>query len=428
MIRLKTISHTDPSQTDREEFLRFRALVRERYPALFEKGEGWGIDDFGILIRIPGKSSDRPSVLMAHYDVVDADASQWSFEPFGGEYRDGKILGRGTLDTKSTLCAILEAAEALCEDGFVPQQDLYLSFGGEEEVCGETCSKIVHFLKERGVRPAFVLDEGGAVIPEGVPGVKKQAAMIGIAEKGVANYAVSLELASGGHASVPPKHTAVGRLARAAVAIEEHPFPARISSAVACMFRYLAPEVPLPMRTAFLHPERLGAAISAGGTVLGGSFNAMVRSTAAVTVMSSQSSLNVLPTSAALGVNVRLLEGDTVESARKYLEKVIHDPQIRVDLITGSDPSPVSEIDCPEWENLTSVVRRVWPDTVVAPYQLNGGTDARFYAEISNHVYRFSPMIMSKEDRATVHGIDEAIDADVLMKTVYFYLKLIMTL
>lgn len=427
MIRIRTVSGTGTAEED-AAFETFRRLLKECYPVVMERGEAWKIGERAVLIRIPGRSQERPSVLMAHMDVVPADEEAWSCDPFGGEIRDGRVYGRGTLDTKCTLCSIMEAAEYQLSNGFVPRQDLYLSFGGEEEISGEACPQIVAFLKERGVHPDFVLDEGGAVIPEGLPGVRKQAAMIGIAEKGRANYMISLHCPRSGHASVPPRHTVAGRLARAAVEIESHPFPARLSTPIRKMFRELAPWVPLPERPLFRHPELASPGIRLLASALGGSFNAMVRSTAAVVILEARSAFNVLPDRAAMGVNVRLLEGDTVDSAAAFLRRIISDPEVRVDLIDGCDPTPVSDTDCPAYANLCSVIRRTWRDTLVAPYQMNGGTDARYFEEIADHIYRFTPMVMTAKERESVHGRDESIAIGTLYKMAAFYIRLIGTL
>lgn len=424
MIQIKTVSYDNPARMDAAEFERFRGLLAERFPVLAERCLCGKIGSTGILYKISGRSDAKPSVLMAHYDVVPADASAWKHDPFSGEILDGRIIGRGALDTKSTLCAILEAAEDFLKAGETPENDIYLSFGGEEETCGETCAFIVEEFKKRKIHPAFVLDEGGAVIPEGLPGMKRMAAMVGIAEKGTANYMLTVE-DKGGHTSTPPRHTALGRLARAAVRIENHPFPARLSNPVRLMFRELSAEVPPYEKFAFGHPELLEPAIKTAASALGGTFNAMVRSTAAIVIMEGRSAFNVLPDKAAMGVNVRLLEGDTVESAAEYLKKIVADPSVQVDIIAGTDPSPVSDISCGEWELLKSVIHAVWPQAVAAPYQLNGGTDARHYAEISEHVYRFSPMIMTKEERGSVHGSEESIAVRNLLRMCVFYSKLL---
>lgn len=420
MIRLKTISSDDPRKMDLHEFEAFRQLLKDRFPAVREHAEIREIPPTGILFKIKGKSSNAPSVLMAHYDVVPADQEGWTYDPFGAEIHDGRIYGRGTLDTKGTLCSIMEAVDHSLSRGWIPKNDLYLSFGGEEEISGETTWNIVDTLKREGVRPAFVLDEGGAVIPEGLPGLKKKSAMVGIAEKGTANYMLTVR-AKGGHASTPPRHTAIGKLAKAAVRLEENPFPARLSTPVRLMFREIAKEVPFYEKPAFANAGLLEPFIKTAATILGSSFNAMVRTTTAVVIFEGRSAFNVLPDRAAMGVNVRMLEGDTPESVCEELKKRVKDQDIEVALIAGTPPTPVSEIDCGEWEMLKRVIRRVWKDVPVGPYQLNGGTDSRYYSAISNHVYKFTPMEMTAEERGTVHGANESVRIENLLKTVLFY-------
>ena len=424
MIRIPTVSTAGREDTDREAFVRFKKLIYDFYPTLCSTAEVWEIGDYGLLFRIPGRSGGNPSVLMAHMDVVAADPGMWDTDPFGAEVIDGRIYGRGTLDTKSTLWGILEAAELRAKNGLVPAQDVYLSFGGEEETCGTCCSEIVSFLKERGARPHFVLDEGGSVIPEGLPGVKGQAAVIGIAEKGTANYLLEIRDKKGGHASVPPRHTIVGKLSKAAVNIENHPFPARLSTPVRLMFKELKDEAPLYAKAVFSKPELFEKAIVLGSHFLEPSVNAMVRTTTAVTFSDSRSEFNVLPQEASLGVNVRLLEGDTVESAAQRLKLMADDPDINVRCVRGTNPSPVSPVDSSEFRMLKEVISEVWKGVICAPYQMNGGTDSRFYTELTDRIYRFSPMIMSKEERASVHGINESIAIDNLMRIPLFYLKL----
>ena len=262
------------------------------------------------------------------------------------------------------------------------------------------------------------------MIPEGMPGYRGQAAMIGIAEKGVANYRLSIADGSGGHASVPPRHTVAGRLAKAAVRLEQYRFPARLSTAVRTMFEELSHVVPGYEKPLFRHPRLAWPAIASAAAVLGSTFNAMVRTTTAVTLMQGGTSYNVLPERCEIGVNARLVEGDTVQSVAETLRKVGKDPALQVDVISGSDPTPVSDINCEAWRKLCKVIRSVWKDIPAAPYQMNGGTDGRFFAKITPYVYRFTPMVMSREDRAKVHGTDESIEVSALMKMVTFYVRL----
>ncbi len=424
MIRIPTVSVPDPGKLDEEAYLAFRSLLLGRFPSLYRASDVYSVAPTGILYHIRGESAKAPSVLMAHYDVVSADPKEWIHPPFAAEMADGRIYGRGTLDTKSTLWAIAEAADNALASGWRPKNDLYLSFGGEEETHGETTANIVKYLKSQGVRPAFVLDEGGAVIPEGVPGFHKKVAMVGIAEKGTANYMLSIE-GKGGHASTPPKKTLAARMAKAAVRISEYAFPARITPPVRKMFEELSDQASFPVRPLFANVSRFAPLVSTAASLAGGSSRAMVRTTAAVVILEANSAFNVLPSQAAMGVNLRLLPGETLESGAEHLRKAVRDKEIRVDLIDGTNPTTVSRIDCPQWEMLRKVTARVWPDAAFAPYQLNGGTDSRFFHEISKNVYKFSPMEMTAAERATVHGANESILVENLYTTVVFYSRLL---
>ncbi len=423
MIRIPTVSVFDASRHNDAPFAEFRNYLRERYPCLHEKAERHRPGPTGLLYRIPGKTHKDPSVLMAHYDVVGAKASEWNFDPFSGEITDGEIRGRGAVDTKCTLCAILECVESALSDGWIPAHDLYLSFSGDEEVEGASVYEQVAFLKEKGIRPFFVLDEGGAVIPEGVPGVSGETAMIGIAEKGVVNVRAILSGTSG-HASTPPKHTALGRISKAAVRIERHSFPVQISEAVRLMFSEIGRESGGLKGWAFRHIGLFRPAIGFLSKRLGENVNAMFRTTTAVTMAKGSDSYNTLPDEAELGINLRLLGRDTKESAVKRLEEISKDPAIRFEVVSGSDPSPVSRIDNDAYRLLKDVVKTVYPDVRVLPYQMNGGTDSRIYQTICDSVYKFSPFRMSKEIRETVHGANERIPMDEFVNLLAFYSEL----
>ncbi len=424
MIRMKTVSYQDKSLEDAKAFEEFPKLLKTLYPRLHEKLEQEHIGDRGLLYRWPGKKSDRPGVLMAHYDVVPVQEATWDKPPFDGIIEDGVLWGRGTLDTKCTLLGVMEAAEMLISEGFVPENDLYLAFAGDEEVYGHGAPDIVAEFKRRNVTPAFVLDEGGAVAENIFPGVSAPCALIGLAEKGIMN--ASFEAVSpGGHASMPPPHTAVGILARAVTRVENHPFPFTLTEPVKQMFDVLGRRSIFWYRMIFSNLWCFASLLNLLCKKRGGEMNALVRTTCAFTRMSGSPAHNVLPPKAAVGANLRLIGGDTLEGARTRLKRIVKDQRVAVTVTDGNNPTPCSPAGGEAWDRLAAAVGQTWPEAVIAPYLMVAATDSRHYATISSHVYRFSPLAMTLEERRTIHANNERIPLSKLYDLVRFYVRLI---
>jgi len=422
-IRCKTVSYSDWSLVDEEEFSRLRALLPQFYPHVFGACTFERVDRTAMLFHWKGKSSDAPVVLMAHYDVVPVDEAGWEKPAFDAVIENGELWGRGTVDTKITFCAALEAAETLIAEGFVPQNDIYFSFSGDEEVAGNGAPAVVELLRSRGITPALVVDEGGAVVQDVFPGVKGRIAMVGIAEKGMMQLQLRLR-SSGGHASSPPAHSTVGRLAKAVCDIENHPFPAKLSGATAHMFDTLGRHSSFAMRMVFANLWLFAPVIDLLGRKGGGEINALMRTTCAFTQMQGSDANNVLPPSAWVGANLRLIPGETADSAMAYLRSLVKDKDIEL-VNTGSmNPSICSDIENDGWRNLKAAIEQTWTDAVVSPYLMMACSDSRHFCAISDKVMRFSAMELTGEERGRIHGNNERIGVEKIYKAVEFYQRL----
>ncbi len=424
MIRCRTVSSADPAREDAAEFEKFRAYLIERYPLLAERCQPERIARCALLYTWRGRSSERPTVLMAHYDVVPADGEGWDEPPFDAVLKDGVIYGRGALDTKVTLCAVMEAAEQLISEGFVPANDIYLAFSGEEEPAGPSAGDIVTALEERGVRPALVLDEGGAVVTGAFPGVKAPCALVGTAEKGQLRLALEAE-SGGGHASSPPPQTIVGELAEAVCEVDASPAPFTLTPPVEQMLDTLGRHASFPMRLVLANLKVFKLVLDIVCQVSGGELNALMRTTCAATQMSGSPENNVLPSRASVGFNLRVINGESCGEAEQRVRDAVFNPDVAVRRIYAAEPSRYSETSGEAWERLTDAIRRTWPKAIVSPYLMLAASDSRHYDRISSNVYRFCPLELSKEERGTIHGVNERIPTWKAVKCAEFYLRLI---
>ena len=424
LVKCRTVSYNDHSLEDDAEFEKLIGKLPELYPNVVKTCHMQRFDDRGLLFHWKGKGDGKPSVLMAHYDVVPVEEENWTHPAFDAEIVDGVMWGRGTLDTKVTFNGILSAAENVIKQGFTPENDIYFAFSGGEEVNGNGAKNIVKYFKDNGIELEMVVDEGGAVVEDVFPGVKQPCGLIGIAEKGMLNLEYSIA-SSGGHASAPAPHTPVGQLAIACTKVEAHPFKAHFTKPVLEMFDTLGRHSSFLYRMIFANLWCFGGVLDNMCKKSGGELNALMRTTVAFTQMSGSKAPNVIPPSVSMVSNLRLNPEDSVDGAVEYIRSVINDPAVKLTVGDHMEPSPISRTDCAGWERVSNAVAGTWKGCLVAPYLMVQCSDSRHYGEISDRVYRFSAMDLTAEERHTIHGNDEHIRLETIEHSVEFFVRVI---
>lgn len=423
LVRCATVSSEDPAKEDEAEFQKLIDLLPVLYPHVCETCPVITFPGRARLYHWKGKTPGKVAVLMAHYDVVSVVEENWEKPPFAGIIEDGVLWGRGTLDTKVTFNGVMYGAETLISQGFVPEHDIYFAFSGGEEVNGPGAKNIVNWFRENNVEIELVVDEGGAVVDNVFPGVHKPAALVGIAEKGMINMQYKVK-SPGGHASAPKPHSPLVTLSETCLSIERHPFPAHFTAPILGMFDTLGRESTFVYRMIFANMWLFRGLLGKISAKSGGEMNAMLRTTVAFTQSEGSIGANVIPPVATMVSNMRLNPEDTVESAKAYLEKVVNNKNVELNILCSEEPSPVSRTDVPGYDRVCRAIKYAWDNVLVSPYLMIQCSDCRHYGEISDRVYRFSACDMTAEERSTIHGNNERIRTETVGRSIDFYVQL----
>lgn len=433
-LQFATVSHQDSRQVDWPVFTAFEKYLEEAYPLVHQNLEKTVVNEHGLVFRWKGRKSeeseksegDEKSILLtAHYDVVPADSEGWPYPPFSGEIHDEKIYGRGSFDDKGSLIAILEAVTSLLEEGFVPPCDITLAFGFDEEVGGALgAQKIAAWMETEGLYFDHVLDEGGAVADGSMMGIEKPVAVIGVAEKGNSSFVIHFE-GEGGHSSTPPKETAVSTMARFIREVQSKPAKPRLTPTVKAMLKATAPYRPGIQRFILAHPD-LFAPLLIKILQKNRQTAAMLRTTTSFTMAAGGVSHNVLPEKASCTVNLRILQGDSVAQALQRFRDI--GLPFQVEAILQEEPTAASQLEGPAMEHLRTSIASIFPEAVITPYLMVGGTDCRHYARVCRNAYRFEPARVSEKELSLMHGKGEYLSLKNLKTMIEFYETYIRTL
>lgn len=427
IIKCKTVYDYDNSKIDSNAFFKMHSVIDKSFPNIKNKLEKQVINKYSLLYKWQGQEDDA-IVIMAHSDVVEGETDlepKWDYPMFSGKVTDEYIYGRGTLDIKGQLVGILEAVEKLVGDGYVPKKTIYIAIGHDEELDGYEGNKaIAEKLREQGVKVNMVLDEGGYIVKGVVPSVDIPVALIGVEEKGY----VSLKLTAqeeGGHSSMPANNMAINRITDSLTKLKNSPFDAKIEGATKEFLNHTGPKMSFVSRLAIAN-QWLFKPVILNMLSESPASNALIRTSMAPTIISGGVKDNVIPQICEATVNFRILPGETVESVKAKVEECLKGENIKVETVgTNWNPSNSSNINSNEYKEIEKTVNDIFPEVLVSPYLVVGCTDSRYYKDLSNNIFRFSPVLLEEADLNRIHGVNERISKKSYINIIQYYYELL---
>ena len=422
MIQVETIS--EPNQKDRSKFLEFHKVLEKEFPNVHKTCEK-NVLNGSLLFKWEGTGEKAPIMFMSHHDVVEA-GGQWEHAPFSGDIdSEGRVWGRGAVDTKASLCCIFGAVEELIAEGYKPPMDVYIASSCTEEVSGDGGPAINNFLKEKGVKLDLILDEGGMILQAPIGGVNGIYAMVGVVEKGYGDVKF-IAHGKGGHASAPGKNTPLVRLGKFMTAVEKkNPFKSQITPTVREMFTRMAPNMnfglKLIMANLWLFEGLLAKLLPSINAAAG----AMIRTTLAFTKAKGSDGLNVLPQTAYVTGNMRYIHHQPTDESIKLISDIAKEYDLETEVIYKDYPCPIVDFKGRQFKLVESVVEKVYPGVGTCPYVMTGGTDCKFYSDVCENAIRLAPLYIDSQQYASIHGLNENIFRGALPKAVDFYKEVV---
>lgn len=430
-IQIPTVSYPDSEMVDWEQFYKFHNFLDESYPLIAKNLEKEVVSKASLLYRWKGTDpSLEPIALLAHQDVVpisEGTEQDWEHPPFSGHIDDEFIWGRGAMDMKNHLICVMEAVETLLEDGYQPKRDVYLCFGHDEEIVASANSgaaAVAELLKSRGVHLDSVIDEGGAILPVNIKGIMNGfIAGIGIAEKGYADFEITVET-KGGHSSQPPKHSGLGQLADVIKDLENHQFKAEMLPFVKNLFDKVGRRVSYPAKLVTCNLPILNPLIKEVMKLIPPAAS-LIRTTTGVTMAQGSPAANVLPQRSSIVVNFRGMPGSSTADIENHIRKVVKNKNIKIKCLKSKEPSAMSPTDSRAFKAIEKITSSDYPEAIVAPYLVMGGTDAYHYELVCENIYRYSPFIADTKLLLCTHGTNERLPKNTVGEAVIFFKRYI---
>ena len=417
MIRCKTVSVED--SYDDTEFAKLRDVMEKLFPIIHQKAEKHIFSDDCWIYKISGKDTNRNIMLMSHHDVVAADG-EWEHEPFSAEIADGKIWGRGTVDTKTPLFAEFSALEELLSNGFEPPCNIFIGSSHNEELGGDGIPTALKYFQEQGITFEVILDEGGAVIEPPLGGMKcSKCAMVAVHEKG--RYKLNcVASAENAHASLTAaaKATPIERMVTFINEINtKDVFIRRLNPQLTAMFNHFAPYCGFPMNVLFSNLWLFGGLLKKVMPKINAQAGGLIGSTCAFNhIEGSTESKKCTVTAMLRSVDEADMFQD-IETIKAIAAKY----DIEISVSDDSEYHGPADMNQPAFSYTMDCIAKSFPQYPASPFILPAGTDARTLTDVCKCVLRFAPIELSAQQLASVHSENENIDLKAVVNAVHFY-------
>ena len=375
-----------------------------------------------VVARLHGRGKGKPVLYLCHLDVVEAKAEDWTSDPFHLTEKDGWLYGRGTIDMKGQDAAVLASLIRLKHEGYVPDRDIVVAFTADEEAGGDANG--VGWLLEHH---RDLVDADVVINPDGgEAGMKNGRRLyVGVETSEKVFLTFQAEVTDkGGHSSRPTGENPIYRLSYALARLSQFQFPVHLTETTKLYFSRRAPletgqtktdmlamAAPTPDPAAI---ERLSALVET---------NILLRTTCVATQIDGGHAENALPQRARATLQCRVIPGESQESIRATLARVLNDPTVHLTVLTPATPSPESPPSAAILGAVERVAHGLWPEVVVLPQMAAGASDSRYTRSAGLPSYGIDGMFDDLDD-GRAHGRDERIAVGAFAEEVEFTYRL----
>ncbi|MEC5173617.1 M20/M25/M40 family metallo-hydrolase [Chryseobacterium nepalense] len=447
-LKIPTVSSGELGDFNYSTFDTIKEYIKNSYPLIYQNAEFAEVNTYGLVFRLKGSNpSLDPILFLSHTDVVppgDAEvkdktenifrpddqplpavsevSEEWDFGPFSGAVANGRIYGRGSIDMKGMLFSLLESMNNVIKTKYIPQRDIYLAFGFDEEVGGQQGAvKIAEYFRNKNVQFDAVYDEGGLILEKGsVTGINSDIAVIGCAEKGFLSVKIKVK-GLGGHSSMPPAESAIGKAAVIMQRLESGQMKPEVTPLINQFFTNVGGSMSFISRMAIANQWLLKPVLLSQLTK-NNSTNALVRTTTALTMMKGSDAPNVLSPEVEFIVNFRLLPGNTVKDVKEHIANVTKGFDVEIEEIDSvKEASAVSSSNTRAFQMIEAAIKEIYPTAIATPYLTVGATDAYKYQIVSKNIYRFMPIKINNAEKQSIHSTNEYLSIENYMKMIHYF-------